>query len=104
MSLLEYDIDGQSFKSFSIKTYNTYINKFEDIRLDNALETVVERYYGDEEEEGVVLHEAGPEGTTFRKYIWDLDDQQLSFRLLRSVDSGETWKETVAGRFSKSSD
>ncbi len=90
ISFLEYGDKG-SQKIFSLKTYNTFINKYADLQLSNEENSKLVRFFGDEKENEIALSASGDDNT---ELSWQLnDDQSVSFRLHKNE------KQVLSGKF-----
>lgn len=74
--------DGKAKKEFSIKSFNSYINKLEDGRLGSGKEAVLHRFYSSLPEGKVYsmteFDEQG-EQKIIRKYDWDMSETNQVF-------------------------
>jgi len=72
ISFLYYELSQGMFREFSLKTYNTYVNSFEDGRLDNDPDTHYRPMFGEKSGNTFELSRVDREtGETQEKYIWE---------------------------------
>ena len=105
MHMLTYALgDGSIYKSFSMKTFNTYANVFEDTRLDNQKGTPVRLHYGSKTGEEITLVESDSNmsKSSHEKYIWKLTDSEtIDLLIWESRDGKATWQKKLMGTLHK---
>ena len=81
ISFLEYDRFGFPYKNFSLKSYNTSANKYEDGRLDNLEGSIYQSYFGDQKNGQIELSnfDLRTKQAGQGKYIWKIEADQISF-------------------------
>jgi len=77
ISFLNYEKDDSMFREFSLKTFNTFAQKFEDGRLDNVPGTVYRPLFGDKQNDTIELVRINRETREpIEKYIWSFKNDE----------------------------
>ncbi len=75
LNFLDYEIDGKKSQEFSIKSFNTFINKLSDGRIGSGKTDVLARYFGEfsENSKQYNLIEFDPKKSLLQKYEWNME-------------------------------
>ena len=104
ISFLEYEIAGNKHKNFSLKTYNTYANQYEDGRLSNDKNSTYRSYFGNKGADGIISLNAFDlaSKTVENEYFeWQLDAGKIAIRKYTRNAPEAEWEMIWDGNFEK---
>jgi len=91
MTLLEYVSGGRVHKSFSIKTFNTYIDQFEELYLDNQPGLRVRLLYGSNEDGTIQLRTRSGIQPAIR-HTWEFPGDGKVVLIIDQGAGGAAWR------------
>jgi hypothetical protein len=94
MTFLEYVSDGRVRKTFSLKTFNTYADLFEETSLDNQPGTPLRILYGNREDGTIQLRTRSGIQPSLR-HTWHFPDEDSTVLTIEQGAGGAAWR-TVA--------
>jgi len=91
MTFLEYVSGGRVRKTFSLKTFNTYVDLFEEISLDNQPGTSLRMLYGSREDGRIQMRTRSGIQPSFR-HTWDFPGEDRAVLTVEQGAGGAAWR------------
>ncbi len=103
ISFLEYELADKKYKSFSLKTYNTYASQFEDGRLSNDKNNTYQTYFGNNKDGTLTLNAFDLASKTVENeyYEWTLEEASIEVRKYLRNSPEDDWEKIWEGAFKK---
>jgi hypothetical protein len=97
ITFLDYGTDGAMHRELGIQTYNTYVGRLQDARLDNAAGTGLRSLWG-ESEDGVIRLESHEKADDRQRYTWTFQGADRVELMVEALD-GTADREVLSGSF-----
>jgi len=91
MTFLEYVSGGRVHKSFSMKTFNTYVDLFEELHLDNQPDSQVLMLYGGKEDGSIQLRTRSGVQPSIR-HTWTFPAEGRAVQVIERGAGGAAWR------------